>query len=208
MKDLIIIGGFAPDNLHIDSRSYRRIIAADSGYDTAIRLGLKPDAVIGDFDSTSRKSELIEHGYSPCPEDKDETDAELAIMHSQSYDLIGGGEGRLDHTLSLFTVFRRYESPCIWYMRTDTVVSMKGVLCIEGNKGMHLSMFPLTEASVFTSGLKWNLNGEHLSSLFISLSNRLEEDKAMVRSAETIFIRFSPEDFENVRISIPDTTLR
>lgn len=209
MKDLIIIGGLAPDSVDIDIHSYRTVIAADSGYDTALRLGIRPDVIVGDFDSTSLRAEFIGKGYNPCPADKDETDAELAIMHSSEYDLIGGGEGRIDHTLSLFTVFRRYTPPSIWYMRSDTVVSFSGEVIIEAPDGMPLSIFPLSSSSVFTTGLKWNIKGDELSPLFISLSNRMEGNKATIHSNGKAFIRFNPEDFSSVSISaVPDTQSR
>ena len=130
-------------------------------------------------------------------------------MHSSEYDLIGGGEGRIDHTLSLFTVFRRYTPPSIWYMRSDTVVSFSGEVIIEAPDGMPLSIFPLSSSSVFTAGLKWNIKGDELSPLFISLSNRMEGNKATIHSNGKAFIRFNPEDFSSVSISaVPDIQSR
>ena len=82
MKDLIIIGGKAPESIALDLGSYRRIIAADSGYDTARRLSISPDIVVGDFDSTALSAELEAMGYEACPRDKDDTDAAIAIKSS------------------------------------------------------------------------------------------------------------------------------
>ena len=129
MKDLVIIGGKAPGHLQVRRDRYRRIIAADSGYDTACRLSITPDEVVGDFDSTDRADELIAMGYKPCPRDKDDTDAAIAIRRSSGiYDLIGGGEGRIDHTLSLLAAFRTIAPPSIWYMLSDTLVSVSGCI--------------------------------------------------------------------------------
>ena len=78
------------------------LIAADGGVRHAQRLGLTPDAILGDFDSL---------GYTPenatvFPVEKDDTDALLAIRHALSMGfteihLYGGLDGkRLDHTLA------------------------------------------------------------------------------------------------------------
>ena len=88
------------------------IIAADSGYLTARRLGVSPDLLLGDLDSLDgskldegeldRLEKLI---VSPI---KDDTDTQLAVdkaleRGADRIILIGGLGGRLDHTLS--TVF-------------------------------------------------------------------------------------------------------
>lgn len=77
------------------------VIAADAGYENL--GGLKPDLVVGDFDSL---------GYMPAgenvvlhPKRKDDTDTMLAVKLGleKGFDrfvIIGGLGGRLDHTLA------------------------------------------------------------------------------------------------------------
>lgn len=78
------------------------VIAADGGFGHTEALGLKPNAVLGDFDSL---------GYTPAganvfPVEKDDTDAMLAVRHGLSLGLrefliYGGLDGpRLDHTFA------------------------------------------------------------------------------------------------------------
>ena len=78
------------------------VIAADGGFQHTKALGLRPDAVLGDFDSL---------GYTPpdanvFPVEKDDTDAMLAVRHGLSLGLrefliYGGLDGpRLDHTFA------------------------------------------------------------------------------------------------------------
>lgn len=199
MRDLVIIGGAAPEALDIDCCSYSRIIAADSGYDTARKLSIKPTAVLGDFDSTLYRDELIALGYTPCPRDKDDTDAELAIKEAGGeYDLIGGGEGRIDHTLSLLAAFRALRPPHIWYMRSDTLISFSGRLSFRAEKGTDVSVIPLSEAIVTTHGLKWDMRSCLLSGLFISQSNRVENNEVEIEAEGTVFLRFFPSDFPSV----------
>lgn len=77
------------------------VIAADGGY--AQLNGIRPDLVVGDFDSLGyvpQGEEIVRH-----PAEKDDTDTMLAakIGLSRGYRafvLLGGVGGRLDHTLA------------------------------------------------------------------------------------------------------------
>src|SRR5258708_241439 len=85
------------------------IICADGGTEYAFKLGLKPNVVIGDFDSSSQDlQKKIKEQLIPTIKyktDKDETDSELAINYAieKGYDtlfifgLLGTG---LDHLLT------------------------------------------------------------------------------------------------------------
>ncbi len=88
------------------------VIAADSGYNNAKKLGAKPDMLLGDLDSLDRTGlgahELDELEKLIVPSIKDDTDTQLAVdtaleRGADSIVLVGGLGGRLDHTLS--TVF-------------------------------------------------------------------------------------------------------
>ena len=200
MKDLVIIGGAAPESYPHFSCRYSRIIAADSGYDTARRLSLTPDIVVGDFDSTAMSAELAALGYSPCSRDKDDTDAAIAIkLCSGDYDLLGGGEGRIDHILSLLVAFRTIKPPRIWYMRADTLYLTEGTCVFEAPLDTDVSIIPLTSAMVTTSGLKWDMDDILLSDTFISQSNRVASRTVTIEAAAPVFLRFFPSDYPAVR---------
>ena len=79
MRALVVTGGLAPARVDWLPH-YDRTIACDSGYDTAMRLGLEVDEVVGDLDSTSFRKDLVASGIIPCSHDKDESDTELALM--------------------------------------------------------------------------------------------------------------------------------
>ena len=80
------------------------IIAADGGLAHTETLGIRPHAVLGDFDSLGR----IPEGANVFPVEKDDTDAMLAIRHGlalghREFLLYGCLEGpRLDHTMANF----------------------------------------------------------------------------------------------------------
>ncbi|MCF7943044.1 MAG: thiamine diphosphokinase [Spirochaetia bacterium] len=194
LRGLIITGGAIPekDQLYRLEFPYTCIIAADSGYDNAVILGLAPDIVLGDFDSIKHKpvsgSEVI-----PFPSDKDYTDTELALMelHSRNisiFDMVGGGEGRLDHTLALLSVFSSPEYPQVWITGREIVYAVVPgeVLRVSVLPGTAVSLFTPRgeEAVVTTSGLFWELDSFQLSKTRASISNRTINDTITVKVLE------------------------
>ena len=85
-------------------------IAADCGYKHALELSVKPDLLIGDFDSIGNDTELpsdIERITLPCEKDCTDTQAAFCAAVERGYDtivIIGGMGTRLDHSLSSFEV--------------------------------------------------------------------------------------------------------
>jgi thiamine pyrophosphokinase len=91
------------------------VVAADSGFDHAVALGLAVDVVVGDLDSISPGG-LALASSSPTIEieqhrpDKDATDTELAIhlaveRGAEHLVGVGGGGDRLDHQLGTLAAF-------------------------------------------------------------------------------------------------------
>ena len=203
MKRLIVIGGSAPSSFRFDRSVYGSVIAADSGYDTARRLSIPVDIVVGDLDSTSFRAEIEAMGVKACTHDKDESDTELAIAAgSGEYDILGGGEGRIDHTLSLFSTFIRRGYPSLWFMRVDTVASLSGHVEICGEEGAELSFMSIDgTVHVRSRGLVWELDGFPLSPSSVSLSNRLIGTSATLDIEGTVLMRMRAEDLDGIRIS-------
>ena len=106
MRAFIYVGGeiFA-DGIEEIPTQEDLIIAADSGYQNAILLGVEPSVALGDFDSYDEASLPKEIKKIPFPPKKDFTDSQLAVEYAieqgcNQIVLIGGLTGRLDHTLS------------------------------------------------------------------------------------------------------------
>ena len=80
------------------------VICADAGYDTAVQYGVRPDLVIGDFDSAAKRPpETIR--TIKLPVEKDVTDMMGAVMVGQklgykTFVLIGGLGGAVAEFLS------------------------------------------------------------------------------------------------------------
>ena len=80
------------------------VIAADSGYNNARKMGVKPDVLIGDFDSLKEKPTDIDQ-IIELPAEKDVTDTQYAVDlavkrgATEIYIICGTG-GRFDHAFS------------------------------------------------------------------------------------------------------------
>jgi thiamine pyrophosphokinase len=111
-KILIITGGYIKEGLLeslIRKEKYSFVIAADKGLVSANRINLKPDYIIGDFDSVPPKL-LSEYKAKAIPVEtfpkmKDKTDTHIALEIALGYnpsfiDIVGATGSRMDHTIS------------------------------------------------------------------------------------------------------------
>ncbi len=195
VRTLILTGGEGPQKR--PSFVYDRIIAADSGADLAFSLGYSITEALGDFDSTQNREKLESLGFVACPRDKDYSDTELALMRvgDEPYDLFGGGGGRVDHLISLLGLFDRYPLPRLWLTRKDLMVTLDGSYSFTIPKGEDVSFFPATKdkVEISTSGLVWDMDRAVLDHSWISLSNRMREDRVTVNCSGRCFMRVRAE---------------
>jgi len=95
-------GGFDGLALPVEKDDY--IIAADGGFAHLEKLGITPNAVLGDFDSLG----YVPENANVFPVEKDDTDTMLAIRHGlgkgcREFLIYGALDGpRLDHTVANF----------------------------------------------------------------------------------------------------------
>src|SRR5260221_2436151 len=152
------------------------LIAADSGADTALGLGVFPDVVVGDEDSISKKTKkLLEKKHTEFithSSYKDGTDTELAIgyalkKNATEISLLGGTYGeRIDHILTNIFLSVRSNTPITYINGNQLSKTYKGPQTIHfsGKKGDLLSLIPLSDVSgLISSGLEWELKNETLS---------------------------------------------
>ena len=204
-RSLIFIGGKGPEDISfLELDIYSKIICADSGYDKARAFDITPDVVIGDMDSTHLRSEIVEKGFIPCSHDKDDSDFTLALKECEGdYDLVGGGEGRLDHLISIFSTFKAFRPPKLWLTREDVIFSSMHFKA-KMERDYSISFFPADISSlarVSTKGLVWDLDEHEVSLSFISLSNRVKDGRVEIDSTIPLLIRF-PMDFFRVKPKI------
>lgn len=149
------------------------VVAADGGYDTAVRLGYRVDVLVGDFDSiaaTELPDHLIQERH---PENKDATDLELALMLVLREDprrvvVVGAAGGRLDHELAVAGLLcsdRLAEIDEIdWVSDRGSAHVVRRRRAIHGDVGTVVTLTPIhgDATGVTTKGLQWELSDDTL----------------------------------------------
>lgn len=156
------------------------VVAADSGLDQAMRLGLEPSVVVGDMDSVSpiALARAVARGVTleRHPVDKEATDLELALRHVakgtwDSIIVLGGEGGRLDHLLAnaLLLAAEPFAALPIEWWTASTVVTVAGPRhpvrrrCAP-DETVSLIAVGGPASGVTTSGLRWALEAATLPS--------------------------------------------
>ena len=190
MTGLLVIGGEAPGRPRVEPylEESPYIVAADSGVETAVALGLDVDLVVGDMDSLGDPGILdrFPPGHVLAfPRDKDETDTEigLRLLGERGRDrvvIVGGGGGRMDHFLGVHMLVQRVSPPSVWITADAYMELIRGKRRgVSASRGEVLSFFPVgAETRVVRSrGLRWPLDGMVLRRGYASLSNEATSDK-------------------------------
>ncbi len=192
----IVCGGVIEDiartAARVDKEAYT--ICADSGYAYVQALGLRADAVLGDFDSFDREKVSAEQ-VQVFPVRKDYTDSEIALMHAlelghTDITLLGALGGRIDHALGnvhllAYAAHRGARATIVdgdtqlWYSE-DSV-------CVCGKPGDLLSVIPLAQGGSYTTaGLEYPLNRQPLP--LTGISNVFTGDVAEIRAENAKYL--------------------
>lgn len=167
------------------------VICADGGFDTALKAGIKPDIVIGDFDSRAKDSNIENDAQSiVLPTDKDDTDGIYCVKYgiSKGFDkflILGATGGRTDHMYAnLFLLKFMYKNRCdgvledkftyIKYTEENLTLSAKG-------KTVSVLPFGCESAEVTLKGFKYKADRLAMDSSFpIGISNVALSDNAEI----------------------------
>lgn len=146
------------------------IICADGGYRHAVRLGLRPDIIIGDMDSVHTDTGSLRAVRLPVK--KDFTDGEAAVRYALEkgfFDivLLGFTGVRMDHTLTNISLLkiiseRHKRGRLIDEYNEISFAEERNVIC--GAVGDLVSIIPLSDEleGVTTEGLEYPLDDETL----------------------------------------------
>ena len=164
---LVITGGYC--NVEAAKKklpeSADLIVAADSGYATAEKLGVTPDITMGDFDSY-RENLPQEMRILRVPCEKDVTDTMLACEYARNQGcgyitIIGGTGGRIDHELSNVFYLEDLRRQGVRVRLTDGENTVQMVLdetVIVPQEGGYFSIFALDNCTVTETGCTYPLN--------------------------------------------------
>jgi thiamine pyrophosphokinase len=157
-------------------------IATDGAANSLLAHGIHPDVVLGDFDSLTQASlQAISPEKLVPADDQEASDLDKAIHHALSLDakritLIGTGGGRVDHTLTAFSLLLKYEPHVdirVLNESSETRV-VKGRHAIAGGPGDIVSLVAFEAADgVSFEGVRWPLNNETIEPGSRGTSNEL-----------------------------------
>ena len=213
-------------------------VCADSGFDSFLDWknhcsnNILPEFIAGDFDSSSSLKTLEDFKkkgiivYS-SPRDKDYSDTELCMLKiKEIYSLkrkskkeelnlilFGGGNGRIDHFISILDLFCRTEfiKPLLWLYRRNFIFMLKKnknytLESFTENQNISFSRLPSSwkKGRIESFGLEWE-GKKFRKNGFASLSNRpskeaLKSGKISIKVKGADFLLISGEPifvFEN-----------
>lgn len=194
MRAVIFCGGEIMDYDRVRARIRQddMLICADSGYRHAKIMGLRPDVVLGDFDSYEKAAVDCDHVLT-YPAKKDYTDSEIAARYALEHGcddilLLGATGGRLDHTLGniyLLKAIMEHGAAGELYDGVTAVWLAKGTISVSGSVGDIFSVIPFAEASdLTTQGLAYPLIHQGLAGASTGVSNVFETERVRLDIGE------------------------
>lgn len=138
------------------------LVAADGGADRLMRLGARPQAVIGDLDSiSSAVRQELGDAVHLVPE-QETTDFDKALRHIAAPFVLGLGfsGARLDHGLAVLnTLVRHPDRRCLIVGQGDITFLAPPQITLRLPVGSRLSLFPMRGVTGRSSGLRWPIDG-------------------------------------------------
>lgn len=196
----VIFGGADMDDgfdVKIPENAY--VIAADSGYRHCLRYGIKPDLILGDFDSCEERlpddCEIFR-----APREKDDTDLMLAVKTGfekgcRTFHIYGADGGRMGHTFASVQTLAYIESNggegVLFGNGFDMRVYGEGTVKLRGDGAKYLSVFALTESAEITEkNLKYSGELRLTYDFPLGVSNEFIDDTAeiVVRTGKILVI--------------------
>ena len=179
------------------------VIACDGGYAHAVESGVRPDLVVGDFDSyDGRLDPTLKIVRVPC--EKDDTDTMLAIKIAledgyRDFMLLGATGGRLDHLYAnlqaaAFAVANGGCRVTIHDSETMLYFLTEGSITLPRREGWSLSVFAVSDTceDVCITGGKYALNHAVVTNTFpIGMSNQWAAEEAKISVGKGILMVMS-----------------
>ena len=206
MSDCYIIGGAKIESYHfvnIPKDSF--VIAADSGVMHLSGFDVKPDIIMGDFDSCSVPTDYDCEILRFKPE-KDDTDLMLAAKKALSLGfkrifLLGATGGRLDHTIAAFQTLEYINE----HGADGSILDENNAVYIQGigkkryrsDERCYFSVFSLSDSSIVTiSGTKYEITERKLVRSFpLGVSNEFSDEFAEIEVFQgKILVIYSKRD--------------
>lgn len=215
MKTLIVTGGNI--NKHfliktIDEIKFDTIIAVDNGLKILGEVKIKPNHIVGDFDTVEDKilnlykndKSIKIHQFNPI---KDNTDTDIAIrlaieLKSEQVIIIGAIGTRIDHVLGNIQVLKyamdnEVECKIIDEKNEIQLINKTKILKKKEINKKYISLIPLTEKveNINLKGFKYELeNGTLTIGSSLGISNEIIEEEAKIQFNNGILIMINSSD--------------
>lgn len=214
MKTLIVSGGSINRAFFKElvlKNKYDNIIASDKGLETLDKFNIKPNYIIGDFDSINLKvlNKYLDDDtiniikLNPI---KDFTDTHMALklgikIKSSNITVVGAIGTRIDHTIANISILKEAleknimckiinENNSIMLVNKDTTIE-------KDNNYKYISLIPLTStvSGITLKGFKYSLNNAKIKiGQSIGVSNEQIEQKGKIEIKEGILIVLRTKD--------------
>jgi thiamine pyrophosphokinase len=179
------------------------VIAADSGFDHAQRLGAKVDLLVGDLDSISAEGLGLAGKIEQHPTDKNATDLAIALdaasrRRPSRVIVVGGSGGRIDHFLAnaaLLTASEYADLDLTWLPGDAVIHVVRDRIEVSGSPGDIVSLLPYggPARGVSTDGLRWPLIDAVLApGTSLGVSNQMIDTKATVELRAGVLLTVQP----------------
>lgn len=202
----------------IGERSYDFIIAVDAGVGACMSLSLRPDLLVGDFDTFGKEQILKYQAKTGLSMDirkaeKDETDTELALQDAllagcAEVDILGATGGRLDHEISNIHLMAQGKKRGLQVhifdrknkiFLLDSQFEKRTEFFKDCMYGTYMSFLPLTETvkGITLTGFKYPLFEKDISILenpSLCVSNEVVEERAEITFRQGILICVESRD--------------
>lgn len=169
-KCIIIANGKSPTNKVVDyfyKKSFNTIICADGGANSAKKLGIIPDYIIGDLDSIDKSVLKFFHNKSRIIQIKRQNDTDVekclkfAIKNKFSEVILLGVTGdRLDHTICNLGIIVKFfnKIKMLLVAENSFLIPINSETTIKSKIGETISLYAFNALTRITSsGLKYKL---------------------------------------------------
>lgn len=165
------------------------VIAVDGGYDTLRTQGIKPDVIIGDFDSV--QSVVTEQNVIQLKPEKDDTDMLYSVNYGAklgytTFYIYGGtGGNRISHTIANIQLLAHNPSlRCFLFDREEVtfLLANERVSFLEECEG-YVSVISFSDESigVWEKGLKYELENATLTNNYpLGVSNEFVGKRSFI----------------------------
>ncbi len=180
------------------------VIAADSGFDHAHRLGVPVDLLVGDLDSISADGLGSAVEIERHPTDKDATDLAIALDAAARRKpsrvlVVGGAGGRIDHFLAnaaLLTAPAYSRLDLTWLPGGAVIHVVRHRIELSGSPGDVVSLLPYggPARGVRTFGLRWPLTDAELGpGTSLGVSNLMIDTMATIELDDGVLLVVQPQ---------------